>query len=126
MLATLRQHLGMDDHRRQPYPKRRSLAFAGTGRLNRSAVHLDDVTNDGETKTQATSLAGGARFGLAEALEHIGEKIRRDALAGVTDDDFRVRIHPLQANLHASMFWRELHGVRDEVPDHLLQAARVA
>jgi hypothetical protein len=36
-----------------------------------------------------------------------------------------VRVHPLQPQLDATATGRELHGVREQVPDHLLQAIRI-
>jgi len=35
-------------------------------------------------------LARGALVGLTEALEDVGQKLRRDACACITDDDFNM------------------------------------
>ena len=63
--------------------------------------------------------------GLAEAVEHVGQEIGGDALPGVLHDDDRRRGGALQPHLDASAARRELDGVRQQVPDHLLQAVGI-
>ena len=55
-----------------------------------------------------------------------GRKSAGDALAGVADPDLGVTVGPGQADLHAPARGGELDGVREQVPHHLLQPARVA
>src|SRR6266480_4334542 len=61
-----------------------------------------------------------------EALKEMGELLLADSLASITDNDLDMRIRTLQMDLHSTALWRELYGVDQEVPDHLLQPARVA
>ena len=49
-----------------------------------------------------------------------------DAPAGVGDDDVRAIVSADEPNLHAAARGRELHAIRQEVADDLLQAAGVA
>ena len=116
----------MDDHQRQPHAERRALAFAGAGRVHRAAVHLDDVADDGEAQPETAGLSRRASVGLAKALEHMRQEIRPDADARVADDDLDVRVHAFEAHLHAAVLRRELHRVRHEIPDDLLQTTWIA
>ena len=126
-MLTARLHcLGMDDHQGQPHPKRRAFPFAGAGCLYRAAVHFDDVANDRQAQSQAARLAGRARLRLTKSLEDIGQEVRADAHPGVADDDFDVGVHTFEAHLHAPVLRRELHRVRHQIPDDLLQTAWIA
>ena len=64
--------------------------------------------------------------GLAETFEHVGEKLFVDPLSRVADDDLDVTFRLTKLNLHASLIGRELDGVREKIPDNLLQAVGVA
>jgi hypothetical protein len=44
----------------------------------------------------------------------------------ITDTDLDVGINRREVNLHATASGRELHGIRQEIPDHPLQSIRVA
>ena len=54
-------------------------------RLHRPAVQLDQVTHDREPEAEAAVRARGRAVRLPEALEDVGQELRRDALAGVAD-----------------------------------------
>jgi len=56
----------------------------------------------------------------------VRQELGRDADAGVGDAQLDVGVHPLQADLHLSATFREFHGVREQVPQHLLQAFGIA
>ena len=47
---------------------------------------------------------------LAEPLEDVRQELRRDADAGVADDDFDVRVDALEPHLHLAAAVRELHA----------------
>src|SRR5262249_39493271 len=66
------------------------------------------------------------RAGLPIAIEHIRQKFRFDALSRVTDGDLDVGVYAFQTDLDAAALVRELDGVREQVPNHLLQTIRVA
>ena len=55
-----------------------------------------------------------------------GRKSGRDANAAVADADLDMRVHAFETHLHAPFFRRELHGVRDQIPDDLVQPSRIA
>ena len=68
-----------------------------------------------------------AAVGLAEPVEDVGQEIRADAHAVVAHPDLGVAVAgALQADLDAAAGRGELDGVREQVPDHLLQAVGIA
>ena len=71
--------------------------------------------------------ARARRVGLAEALEDVRQERRLDADAGVADDE-RVDAAASRASATSTLAagGRELHRVRQQVPDHLLQAIGIA
>ena len=54
-------------------------------RADAPAVGLDEVADDGEADAQPAVGPGGARVGLPEALEDVGQEVRVDAGAVVPD-----------------------------------------
>ena len=98
---------------------------SATGRVNRSAVHLDELPGNGQTQTESTALAGDAGIRLAETLEYVRQEFRGNTNAGVADRDFQMRVHALEADLHFAAAVCELDGIRQEIPQHLLQALRI-
>src|SRR5207247_10007413 len=94
--------------------------------LHGAAVQLDQVAHDVEPEPEAALRARRARVGLAKALEHVREELPRDAGAAVAHGDDRARIVALQAHVNAAADGRELDRVDQQVPDHLLQPARIA
>ncbi len=69
---------------------------------------------------------GRRSVGLAEAVEDVRQEFGPDADAGVDDADLDVRVDPLQEHLDAAPLGRELDGVREEVPDDLLEPCGIA
>ena len=63
---------------------------------------------------------------LPETIENLRQKFGLDALSGIADGDFDVRIDAFETNLHAPAFRREFDGVREEIPDDLLQTVGIA
>src|SRR5688572_5431732 len=102
MLALALLPRRLHDHHRQPHGERRALPFALTLGEHRAAVHLDDVTDDGEAKAKPAGLARRAGVALAETFEHERQEILADSDAGVADHDLHVRIDALDAQLHAA------------------------
>src|SRR5262249_26352182 len=64
--------------------------------------------------------------GLAEPLEDVRQELRLDADAGIADRDLDPVSGAPQPRFDAPAFARELDGVREQVPDGLLQTASVA
>src|SRR5438093_1432400 len=93
-----------------------------TSLTSRSAVQLDDVADDGQPESEAAVEPGRTAVGLLEPLEDVGQEGRADALPGVAHRDLDVGVDPFQHDLHAPALRRELDGVREQVPDDLLEA----
>src|SRR5262249_12826435 len=68
-------------------------------------------------------LAGAVR--LPDPLEDLGQEDGVDPLPAVGDGDASHSVPPLEVDNDVATRRRELHRVRDEVRDHLLQAHRV-
>src|SRR3989442_60960 len=84
------------------------------------------MPNDGQPQAEATELACARIIGLAEAFEDMRQELGVDPYAGVADCDLGVRINPFEPDLYLPPLGCELDRVRQEIPDHLLEAARVA
>src|SRR2546421_622448 len=91
-----------------------------------SAPKPAQVTPDRQPEAEA---GVGPRRGVArlpERLEHVRQERGINTPAGVGDDDVRTIVSADEPNLHATPRGRELHAIRQEVADDLLQAAGVA
>ena len=95
--------------------------FAGAQRGDVSPVQLDEMTHDGEPQAEPAAGPLRRRVRLPEALEHVGQEPRRDALPAVAHAHLHVRVHAAQVHLDVAAARRELDGVREQVPDHLLE-----
>src|SRR2546422_5227758 len=103
-----------------------ALPLPGALGTYRPAVQLDQLTHDGKPAPEAGVRARGGAVGLSEALEDEGEEVGANASARVAHDDLRAPVRQPDPDFDATALGRELDGVREQVPDHLLQAATVA
>ena len=55
-----------------------------------------------------------------------GRNSRRDAGAGVLDAERNLMPFAIERHLDAAADWRELHRVREQIPDDLLEACGIA
>ena len=102
-----------------------ALSLSRTLGAQRAAVQLRHMAGDRQSQAEApTSLA--VRFALVEALEDVRQCRGIDARPGITDENTGVRVHLLDHHFHRAVFRSELHRIRQEVPEHLLQTLRVA
>ena len=86
-------------------------------------MQLDDVSHDGEAEPEPAVSAADRRLALSESVEDERKELAANALARVADRDPRHRVAALEPDIDAAARRRELDGVGEEVPDHLLQAA---
>ena len=70
--------------------------------------------------------SGGSRVRLSKTVEDVRKETLVDADAGVRDDQLVHVCAPVHGEGHGPAGRRELHGVREQVPDHLLQPVRIA
>jgi len=76
-----------------------ALAFAVARRADLAAVQLRELPHQRETDAEPTILAGRGGVSLAEALEHVGQEVRRNSLARVADADLQVLFRPQKRQL---------------------------
>src|SRR6478672_4668540 len=115
---------GLGGPERDGEGERRALALLGLD-ADPAAVALDDVPGDRQAEPRAAPTHAGA-VGLVEALEDAGPVGLRDpdpVVAYGDGDD--VTLAP-DADHDLAALWAELHGVVDEVHEHLAQAVLVA
>ena len=89
-----------------------------------SAVQLDELPAQREAEPRPLRLLVRTPY-LPELLEDDLVMLGRDPDAAVGHRDLRDAIHTRRAHLHASALRRELHRVREEVEQHLLDLALV-
>src|ERR1700752_3805497 len=100
MYASTRRIYTIDRTDRQHDGESRAAAFAFTHRAHSPAVHFNQMTHDREAESHAAMLATRFLTRLSEPIEDVRQKIRRDALAGVANNDLQMRINTLGTNLH--------------------------
>ena len=83
------------------------------------------MADDRQTQADA-AVARRARVFLAEPVEHVRKEVGRNALPGIGHRNLRRVPGVFERHLDAAALGRELHRVRDQVEDHLLQPARIA
>jgi hypothetical protein len=111
---------------RQTDGERRAASHAFTGRVHGSPVQLNELPNDGQPDAESGVTSRRRAIGLAEALEHVGQKVRTDAFACIDDPDLHVVIRGFDEDTNTSALRRELDRIREQVPDYLLQSASVS
>ena len=87
---------------RQRNGKAGASPFPGTEHDHRAAVQFDQMADDGQTQSQAGVTASRRGVGLPKSFEDMGQKLERNALAGVADFDFDVGVGLGQPGLHAA------------------------
>src|SRR5580692_8006193 len=70
--------------------------------------------------------AGGGCVGLTKPVENERDKLWLDSLTGVNHADFEMGVYPFQHHLDAPAFGGELHRIREQIPQYLLQTVNVA
>src|SRR5204862_8008100 len=107
-----------DDGRTAPL----AVAFDGDGALMR----FDQLTRNRKTEANAAMNPRGRAVRLAETIEHVRQKLRLDADAAVGDANPDRTVLATDRHIDAAAFVGELHGVADQVEEHLFEPADVA
>src|SRR6185437_13329317 len=100
--------------------------LARAGGLNLAAVQLDDVTHDGESQPHSGVLTRARAVSLTKTVEHVRQKLTCNADPGIHDPDPHVVTDLLELSVDATSRGCELKGVREQIPEHLLQPVRIA
>ena len=90
-------------------------------------MQFDQLPRDGQPQPQPAVAAGGGGVGLPEAVEHVGRKsgAMPSPLSVTLTSTVRIDAAP-DSDLNPAAVRRELDGVGQQVPEHLLQPVRVA
>src|SRR6185436_8784016 len=107
---------------RQTHEERGAFAFAVALRVRRAAVELDDAADDREPDAEAALRARDRGVGLPELLEDVRQERGRDAASVVADADLGGAAEVAQQDFHVRALGAELDRVREEIPQHLLEA----
>ena len=89
-------------------------------------MELDQVPHQREAEPEPAVASRRRPLRLAEALEDVRQEISRDAAPVVLDDDPAVSVVLVQREADFAAARAELHRIREEVPDDLLEAIRIA
>ena len=103
-----------------------ALVAAAARGDQRAVVRLDRRLGDRQAEAEAAELARHPRPFLREGVEDRRQRLARDADAGVGDDQHEAVVDVARHDLDLAFVGRELGGVLEQVPDHLLQARSVA
>ena len=110
---------------RQRHRKNRASSFAFAVSKDRAAVNLDHMPHDCETQPKSPMLPRRAAVGLPKTLKDMRQKVCADALAIVGDLKVHMRGVLEGANANLPTRGRKLDGVREQIPDDLLQTMSV-
>ena len=89
-------------------------------------MQLAQVTHDRQSQAETFVLSGNRAVSLSKVVEDMRQKLRTDALTIVGDDDFKLRTRASHLNFNVSVNGRELYGIREQVPNDLLQTVGVS
>src|SRR5215217_6878082 len=88
-------------------------------------MKLNQVSHDREAESESAKTSCRGTIGLTKSIEYARQKLPLDALARVFHSHTRIRSMLLDAHTDLSAMWCELHRIRQQVPDDLVQARRV-
>jgi hypothetical protein len=118
--------VGINGADRQFYGECRAFAFALAFGVDAATVHLDQLSHERQSQTEPALSPSAGHVRLEITFEQVRHEFRTDAAARVRHADLNVGIHSPQTYFDAPAFLREFDSVREQIPDHLLQAVRVA
>src|SRR5262245_42719391 len=110
---------------REPADEDRAGSFAFAVNGDRPALQLDEPLDQVQTEANPGHIASRRRIALPEHVEDMGQEVFRDAAPGVGNPDFELSIDNRAAGRHGATCRRELHRVREQVPEHLPEPMRV-
>src|SRR6185437_10953436 len=117
--------LQLGNRHRQEHGKRGALAFALTGSPNRAAVLFNELLTDRQSQPEAAICPCGRTVLLRESLKDMRKICGRNADAGVSDTQLKMRVDPLKQNLYLAALGCELDGIGQQIPHDLLQPSTV-
>ena len=85
-------------------------------------MRFDELFDDRQSQAEAVVHPRRRGVGLAERLEDRRQEVARDARTRVGDDNLARVAAAADADVDGAALRRELDGVGQQVPQHLLQA----
>src|SRR5438552_12367977 len=85
---------------------------------------FDDLMHDREAEPETTNPP--RVLGLAEGLEDVWQEVGTDAAARIANADPHHRVNVFVTQLNAAVLRREVDTIREQIPDDLLKARRIA
>jgi hypothetical protein len=83
-------------------------------------MKFDQMSDNGQSQPESANLSGAARISLPEAIEHVGQELSTDTLAGVRYTQLNVFVRSFERQFDATAGRRKFYGVREQIPDDLL------
>src|SRR5262249_34616735 len=93
--------------------------------LNGPALRFHEMSGDEEAQAEAADGPRRRAVTLAEPVEHVGEECRFDAVSCVGDAHGYESSNGHRVDSAPPARRRELHGVRQQIQEDLLDAARI-
>src|SRR5262245_50490031 len=87
---------------------------------------FDEISDDGQSQTEAADLASCSCIGLTESVENIRQELRINTDTGVSNDEQQLRIILFESQFDLAVLWCELDGIGEEIPQNLLQTVGIA
>jgi hypothetical protein len=112
-------------YRRQAHGESGAAVHTLTVCNDGSLVQFYEMLHDSESKTQ-TTRSTRLHCLLPETLEHVGEQLRRDSRAGVSNDESNHRATALKRHFNAPAPRCEFDAIRYKVGDDLMKPQRIA
>src|SRR4028119_1144391 len=84
------------------------------------------MADNRQSESESTVRSRRCTFGLTEALKDIGQELRADAKARIADANFDIGVDAFKLDSNVSPFGSKFDRIRQEIPNHLLQAIRIA
>ena len=123
--VAVRNRQFLSSRERQSHGKGRAASLPLAVRADRAAVQLHQLPGDGQSQAQPRMLSAGHRFSLLEAIEHQRQEVGTNTYAVVANDDLHGAAVPGQLDLDGSARRGELHGIAQQIQDHLLNPIRI-
>jgi hypothetical protein len=115
-----------DGIQRKPRRELRPAAAGVVARADLTAMQLHQIPDEREADSESACRAGRPRVFLGEAIEDARQECRVDAGAAVRDSQDGFTLHLFHGHTNRTTDGGELHRVREQVPDDLPQAGRIA
>src|SRR5579883_3326748 len=93
--------------------------------MNSAAVRLNQMPDDRESQAKTSMHSRAGRIRLPELVKDVREKLRLNPDTAVDDTHFGMPVAFKKFDVDFSVLWRELDGVGEKIPEHLLQSIRV-